>query len=112
MDVILLVFLLLTHISIVTSKREGSTFIRHSHKEIKTLFCGTRHLPHEHALVCHAPAHPFLRDFRLRYIARRKNFLGAEDVADNTGVSKDMWKCTFVSPDPTTAPALLSSHFK
>lgn len=60
----------------------------------------------------HAPAQSSLRDFRLRCIARRKNFPGAEDLANNTEISKGMWKCIFVSPDPATAPALLSSHFK
>lgn len=88
-------------------------FIRYSHKEIKkTLFCDTQHLPHEHAHVCHAPAQSSLRDFRLRYITRRKNFPEAEDLANNTDISKGTWKCIFVSPDPATASVLLSSHFK
>lgn len=37
---------------------------------------------------------------------------GAEDLANNTDISKGMWKHIFVSPDPATAQALLSAHFK
>lgn len=99
-----------TYFPRIASKTEVSAFIIYSNKE--TLFCDTQHLPHEHACECHGPALSSLWGCRLRYIARREDFPGAADLAYNTDTSKGMWKCIFVSPDPATAPALLSSHLK